>query len=558
MVPCSIPLSIILAAVGLMAGAQTEPSAPQTNNIAAKRQFWYTYSDPSGNRIVAGRGTFPDSFAVDIKVDSTIAWSIGTSHPTLGFRFVVTTRSGRAYSVEQAPSPIDKENYDKSWRAVPLEGYSPLSAYQPPLVRSFDEHEQETDLRVVSLPGADMSPLSHPVPALDEMKHWFLYISSNGDVVLWDELTASEVHRITGIGALPDGRIARSQTSDDSSTLVALYGGSTNAYRHCVLGDCTESSRLILIRINKGKMAVETDVALNNGAVFEGLNPFFLPNGTTIVTTVANAGIGAWLQTYELNGKVLSVGPRIGWGWRHMLCYNNFGFNPQKPLPLLVDVLTPHVLMKVEFFDISKPVMEMRASSSKFTTHAMNSRYLDTAISADLNGDCINEAIVQDSDQRSLVGIQLKPKQGVGRGGVGVEAVEIWRVALPGKLSSNLAAVSSADGLSIAVGAASGNVFRMWLPNNKEGSNMDTDSTSTSPSMQPNMNRINTSTSLSTISMTPTLRPMPTYFSGSPEQCVARKPPPGRFWSDATSASSCFGRFCMLLGISSLVIVLCI
>lgn len=576
---------IIIIFIFLVTTTTTTTLATENNNILnskqKKYQHWYTYSHSSGNRILPstttttahyGGGTFPDDVEqIDVKFSADIEWIIGTTtNKNTDARFVVTTADGKAYSI-QGTTTTAADDYDRSgYNMVQLNYTANLRSDQPPLVRTIIEGDDGDDIivddssllpEIVQLPlTAKISPLSHPVPVVGRGKRRrYIYIDTNGkkfnsekgtsgDIVLWDEEMGIELDRLSNIDALQDGRIVianrRKEKDEDATTtttLYALYGGST-IYSHCVLGDCIESSRLLIIRVdddNNNKLIIEQDIQLSNkNDVFEGMSPMFLSDdGERIVTTVANVRNGAWLQIYNVDtGEIVSKGPSIGWGWRHMLCYHNFGdsssssssssnlptddnndnnneqFHDNNNNMLMVDILTPHVRKELEFFDVSKPNMDLRVETSKYTTHDIGSRILDTGLCADLNGDCINEVIVLDKSLKSIKGIQLITNNNNNNKGTNVKptAVEVFTLPLPGKLSSNLAAVTlvkrgeeeDGRGGGIALAAASGTTMRMWLPpprhtnnnnNNNEESDYDvgTNSNDTNASIMNNNNNNN-------------------------------------------------------------------
>ena len=450
----------------------------QQDDAPSMIRHWYSYP-PSGNRILSSEyhGSFPDNVGqFDVQLPSDVEWIIATYEEDVGGQFVATTKENKAYLIQLAKQEAVKEEEEASTteaEVIELDYTAQQRSDQPPLVRTGTSTYPE----IVQLPlSSRISPLSHPVPVSDGTNAWnangtqqlYVYIDTSGeelgshsfgDVVLVQREVNSEsveeLDRVKGINAMPDGRIITIvPESSSTSTLLAVYGGSTT-YGHCVLGDCIESSRLVLMRVINQKLMVEQDIQLPNGDVFEGICPMALPDGKRILTTVANDNNGAWLQTYSLDGNVVSSGPYIGWGWRHMLFYNNFGTS-DKPHRSVVDVLTPHVRKILEFFDISQPTMTLQAQTSQYTTHGIGSRILDTAVSGDFNGDCINEAVVLDSSMTSIKSVQLVGEE--------MEATEIWSLPLPGRLTSNLAAVGLEDGSGIALAAASGSRVRFWLP----------------------------------------------------------------------------------------------
>ena len=454
-----------------------------TTAPASRIRHWYSYP-PSGNRIIPSdyHGSFPDKVdQFDVQLPSDVKWIIATYQEDIGAQFLATTAENKAYLIQEAKEDASTAEPE----VIELDYTAKLRSDQPPLVRTGVSTYPE----IVQLPiSSRISPLSHPVPVNDgttggdanRTQQLYVYIDTSGDklgphsfgdvvLVQSDEGDNGEIFaeldRVQGINAMADGRIIvvpeSSHPPSFTSTLLAVYGGSTT-YGHCVLGDCVESSRLVLIRAANQKLMVEKDIPLPNGDVFEGICPMALPNGEGILTTVANDNNGAWLQTYNLDGNVLSKGPYIGWGWRHMLFYNDFG-TAGKPHRSVVDVLTPHVRKILEFFNISQPMMALQTQTSQYTTHGIGSRILDTAISGDFNGDCINEAVVLDSAMTSIKSVQLVASS-VNNANEEMEAAEMWSLPLPGRLTSNLAAVGLEDGSGIALAAASGGRLRFWLP----------------------------------------------------------------------------------------------
>ena len=256
---------------------------------------------------------------------------------------------------------------------------------------------------------SNLSSLSCPTHVYESI---YTYVDSSGNIILYDLATEQILDELQGIDAMLDGRIVQAPQNvfdmnridnDTKTKLFAVYGGSTS-FSHCVLGDCIEGSSLLFIQVTQQQqsnnntnstyqMSIQRTITLPTNTIYEGLYPMFIQNGMRIVTTVANSTRGAWLRVYNVcTGDIVSESNYLGWGWRHMLFYNNFApLDNDDPLYSLVDVLTPHVRKQLEFFDISSsPIMELQTSTSKYTTHDIGWRNLDTGISGDLNGDGIN------------------------------------------------------------------------------------------------------------------------------------------------------------------------
>jgi len=465
-----------------------------TSSTSPNQQHWYTSPTINniytGNRILSSEssGSFPNNVnVVDVALPSDVKWLVATTLFTSydqstekeeEAQFVATTQDGLAYVIS-ANGTIDQ--------IVDYTVSDGSDVDQPPLVSTYiEESSNQQVTKVVQLPNpSNLSSLSCPTHVYESV---YIYIDSSGNVILYDLATEQVLSQLKGIDALLDGRIVEapqnafdtnnSVDNDTKTKLFAVYGGSIS-FSHCVLGDCIEGSTLIFIQVTQQQsnnnssstyqMSIQRTITLPTNTVYEGLYPMFIQNGKSIVTTVANSSNGAWLRVYNVcTGEIVSESNYLGWGWRHMLFYNNFApLNDVDPLYSLVDVLTPHVRKQVEFFDISSsPTMELQTSTSKYTTHDIGWRNLDTGISGDLNGDGINEAVLFDENLENLVSFQL-----VNNGSDSVSTEEVWRMPLVGRLTSNIAAVSYDGGIGLA--AASGNKVRLWISPSSTSSPQD-------------------------------------------------------------------------------------
>ena len=446
-------------------------------------QHWYTSPTINniftGNRILSSdsSGSFPNEVEViDVSLPSDVKWLVATTLLTSNeqssskqeeAQFVATTQDGLAYIIS-ANGTIDQ-----------MLDYTIADGDdtdQPPLVSTYVDVPSNQQVTKIIQPQntSNLSSLSSPTHVYESI---YIYIDSRGNIILYDLAAELVLDELRSVNALLDGRIVeapqnvfdlKSSSVDGKTKLFAVYGGSTS-FSHCVLGDCIEGSTLIFVQVAQQQsnnnnstyqMSILRTITLPTNTVYEGLYPMFIQNGTSIITTVANSSKGAWLRVYNVcTGEIISESDYLGWGWRHMLFYNNFAFldDNDDPLYSLVDVLTPHVRKQLEFFDISSsPTMELRTSTSKYTTHDIGWRNLDTGISGDLNGDGINEAVLLDENLENLVSFQL-----VNNGSDSVMTQEVWRMPLIGRLTSNIAAVSYDGGIGVA--AASGSEVRLWI-----------------------------------------------------------------------------------------------
>eukprot|EP00563_Minutocellus_polymorphus_P010372 CAMPEP_0181071288 /NCGR_PEP_ID=MMETSP1070-20121207/27943_1 /TAXON_ID=265543 /ORGANISM="Minutocellus polymorphus, Strain NH13" /LENGTH=581 /DNA_ID=CAMNT_0023152237 /DNA_START=136 /DNA_END=1881 /DNA_ORIENTATION=- len=392
---------------------------------------YFTYPRATGNRVIDSsiKGTFPSNIQTyDVNLPSNVTWAVASHHPQAGFKYVVTTAENKAYVIH----PSTKQGMPATMEE--LVDFQ-AGGDQPPLVR----HKGLNELPViVTLPkAAKVAPLSHPVPAGEDV---YAFIDTAGDLVLWNLPNNTEIGRLSGVNALPDGRIVRS-INGHLRPWLAFYGGVEVYPSSCLLGDCIEG--------------IFADVQLPEGDVYEGISPMFLPDDT-VVATVSNPERGSMMVKYNWEGDEVSSSPAMGWnGWRHQLFYNDFGTSAN-PLPYFVDLYGPHSDQRKEmqFASISSPVWSVDKTIGQYNTQKGGTRYLDTNVSGDLNGDGIAEAVVPSRYRAKIVSVQIDTGSG--------EAKEMWSLNMPKKMSSNLAAVGGNAG--IALGAASGNTFRMWMP----------------------------------------------------------------------------------------------
>ena len=498
-------VAVKVVAVNLLAimfyTSQVASSSPNAN-----LHHWYTSPTINniftGNRILSSdsSGSFPSNVnIVDVILPSDVKWLVATTLFTSNgqntneeeAQFVATTQDGLAYLISANGTVDQILDYSKVSDGSDVD--------QPPLVSTYiDEASNQQVTKIIQLPNSNLSSLSCPTHVFESI---YIYINISGDVILYDLATGQVLSELQGVNALLDGRIIEAPQNvfdtnnsvDMKTKLFAVYGGSTS-FSHCVLGDCIEGSTLIFIQVSKQQqsnnsnsttyqMSIQRTITLPTNTVYEGLYPMFIQNGMRIVTTVANSTRGAWLRVYNVcTGEILSESNYLGWGWRHMLFYNNFApLDDVDPLYSLVDVLTPHVRKQLEFFDISSsPTMELQTSTSKYTTHDIGWRNLDTGISGDLNGDGINEAILLDENLENMVSFQL-----VNNSRDSFSEEEVWRMPLVGRLTSNIAAVSYDGGIGLA--AASGNKVRLWISpsttSSQDGAEKEEATSSTSTTM---------------------------------------------------------------------------
>jgi len=390
----------------------------------------YTYQQPDGNRLVAGQASVPEAQPLDIPLANRPQWL--TAAPLgEGSVWVAVLIDGQVqafYVTEQVAESIP---------ITPAQ----LPPGMPPLLAIEDSFP-----RLILSPDADASLLTHPLvlaPSRDNLA----FITNSGDIVIHRQ---DEITRLS-IDAPTDARILQ-----DEMERLLLLANSTTRYSHGILGDDIEAESVVLIEIGETPRVV-SQISIPAPGVIEGLMPLWADlsgdGQREIIVTISDAEQGSQIVTYDEEGNELARGPAVGQGfrWRHQLAIAPFGPNGEIEL---ADVLTPHIGGIVEFYQLAEGRLEVVATVPGYSTHSIGSRNLDAALAGDLDGDSHTELLVPDQSHTQLGAIRRTTD--------GAEV--IWTVPIGGQLSTNIAAVSFADG-SAAIGVGhDGNSLRLWLP----------------------------------------------------------------------------------------------
>lgn len=402
------------------------PVAAQEDTPMNTQSFYTTHPRPDGNRILAGRGTFPAVRRLDFRLEGVPAWIVATDQS-----LQIALEDGRSFSLN-AQSGM--------WTLSPV-AEATLPASAPPAF-TIDSAGQTQ----LILPPAESSALTHPIP-LDTA---LLSITQTGAVLL--TRAEAELDHLP-LNAVPDARPVVSVAGQ-----IALYVAATNQrYVHGIMGDDLEGAALVVLTVVDDKLHTMTRIDLPGEDVFEGLSPLWADvdgDGVDdLVTTVSNGSGGAQLRVYHADGRLLANGPAIGRGgrWRHQLAFGPFGPAGESEL---VDVLTPHIGGVVEFFRFDGTALTLAAALGGYTSHVIGSRNLDMALAGDFNGDGHLEMVMPDQTRGRIASLQ-RTADGV---------AEVWSVDLEGTLATNLAALTLDDGrLALAAGTDTGRLH-LWLP----------------------------------------------------------------------------------------------
>lgn len=441
--------TVLGAALGMLsalAGCTDERNAPQATSTdgpgargvptgtvppAEDSSVGYTYGRPSGNRLLGGSGSIPETEPAVYEPDGRVSWLVGV--PTEdGSDWLLASDDGRLDRLSVADGTVVDS------RSV---GFLPAGA--PPVGRLVDEQ-----VRALERP-ATVSGLSHPVVVGGDCR---LFATGDGALRLVEGPAAGAdgtgpPKLSADVDALPDTRIIRV-----GAERYALLAGRTGRYAHGALGDAMEAQRVILADVSDG-LAVET--LFDPDAVIEGtaaLAADLTGDGTReVVVTVSDEEAGARLTAVDLAGERLATGPAFPTGnrWRHQLCVAPFGPSGEVEL---VAVETPHIGGTARFHRPTGSELSVVAAQDGVSSHALGSRNLDGAIAGDFDGDGAVELLVPTNARDELLALRRT------EAGVAVA----WRLDVGGELASNIAGVPGQDGSLAVAAAGSDGTVRIW------------------------------------------------------------------------------------------------
>ncbi|MFC6942228.1 hypothetical protein ACFQE8_19980 [Salinirubellus sp. GCM10025818] len=403
-------------------GTRTTPSPPASRpgTPSPANDYRYTSLTPGGNRVVDGSVDLESVEPVDVPLDGDPRWILARPEPDgSGGEWVVVTGTSVVSAVRsrrKETREIDVEPATVDPETPPVLG----TAGRPVLLATPEE----------------ASTLTHPLPLGSD---GLLYVRPDGTVVR----ERSGSRSILDVDALPD---ARPRIVDDDR--VALLAGATDRYDHGALGDGIEGGRLVVLDTTGPELRVTGGVEFR-GTVAEGLAPLVAGEGATIHVTESDAGSGARQVAYAPTGTRLAAGPSVGQGfrWRHQLCLAPFA---PDGIPELAVVRTPHIGGTVEFYRREGSELMIEATESGVSSHALGSRVLDGGFAADVDADGRPELVVPDDARTSLV-VVSRTEDG---------ATTTARVPVGGRVTSNLHAVHTAEGLQVGVGRPG--ALRVW------------------------------------------------------------------------------------------------
>lgn len=425
---------LFLACLLLMPVSMAQETERDLRDSLLLDDVYYTYHHPSGNRFVEGTGTFPNVTVQDFALNDVPLWIVAVPL-TAGESFVdvawtVALRSGQLQSGLSSGEALGTLDTAPTSAATPL---------RPTLNPEIGVTQY--------IPAADESPFSSPVPLANDGR---LYVASNGDLIY--AVRSEELSRLA-LNLQPDAQITVSATDQ-----IAVYAEATDQrYVHGIMGDNLEGAALVVLQLTDNLLEIVARVDLPGEAIYEGLAPMWADVNQDgiedLITTISDSRNGSRIRVYLFDGEQITGsvdGPAIGTGfrWQHQLAWGAFGPNGEMEL---VEVRTPHIGGIVRFYQFTGDAMQIVAELPGYTSHLIGSRNLDMAVAGDYNGDGQPEIVLPSQDRTRIAGIQHT-----------VEGAQVvWELPLEGRLSTNLSAVNTPNGLALGAGTEDGRL-RVW------------------------------------------------------------------------------------------------
>ncbi|MBI2527804.1 MAG: VCBS repeat-containing protein [Candidatus Rokubacteria bacterium] len=416
----------------------------------------------SGNRLAAGKGSFPRWQALALPTESPLRWLVVLSRRRLAAvdrdgtvwmfevgraGITVAARYGEVASPDGPPAVVGLDRARSGLTLVAPDGR--LVVWSDGALRSYDV-------------GTPLSRLAVPTPLALGNGEWddLLAVAADGAVLLIGNLPAGpRVISRVDVHALPDARIAVADLDGDGTPEAVVLSDPTERYAHGALGDSVEAASVTVIGLSPSGLFIRARHAVPAPAVIEDLAPVIARVGEgvrplmMVVRSSAQRGAAVVAFGWKDGGlELLAEGPAAGRGLRRTHVLGVANFSGEGP-PEIVAVHTPHLGGVLTAYRRRGSALIPVAQASGYASHLFGSRNQDQALIADFDGNGRPEVVLPRQSREALAGLELE----AGR------FAERWSLRLGSRIESNLAAADlSGDGL-VDLAVADGRVLRVFL-----------------------------------------------------------------------------------------------
>lgn len=205
---------------------------------------------------------------------------------------------------------------------------------------------------------------------------------------------------------LPDGGVAQ------HGEWRAWYAGPTDRYRHAILGDDIEASRLV---VHHASTHQTLSYSLPDTSVFEDLTPRWVDvdqdGQFELLTIKAYAAVGATLALYGLGEEALvplGEAPAIGrsFRWLNPAGVADFDGDGQQEIAVIE---TPHIGGKLVLYhwDKAQRVITEERRTLGYSTHAIGARELDLMEVVDWTGDGVMDLVLPRQNRQTIAVVSM-------------------------------------------------------------------------------------------------------------------------------------------------------
>jgi VCBS repeat protein len=406
--------------------------------LTASAQAWpLTYGSPGGNRVVAGRGSFPRLLVISAVAEAPVRWIVSLPGKRLcaidanGTLWIfelgrtelhIVGRYGEVASPDGPPVTVTTGEGRSAVVAVAPDGR--LLVWSEGVLRAFDV-------------GSPLSRLTFPVPVTLEGKARddLLAVAADGAMVLIGGLpSAPRVLSRVDAHALPDARITVGSLDGSAGIQAVVLSDPTDRYPHGALGDKLEASAVTVVTVAPNALVIRFRYVIRAPAVMEDLIPIVVPVGEgrrpalVVAKSAPLEGSSVMVLGWREAGLVvLAEGPSFGQSnrWVHVLGAADLSGDGK---PELVAVNTPHLTGVLVAYERHGGVLVPTAKALGYASHAFGSRNQDQAVMADMSGNGRLEVILPRQSRDALAALELSNGRWEER----------WALQLAGRVQSNL------------------------------------------------------------------------------------------------------------------------